>query len=91
MSEAKFTVDRVAEAIARVAVTQKTPDFHLQALAAIEAMREPTQEMLERGLMAGTNLTTSGPSYRLGVRNAGDRMADQWRGMVDEAIGKVDA
>jgi hypothetical protein len=47
MSEAKFMVDRVAEAIARVAVTQKTPNFHFQAIAAIEAMREPTDAMCD--------------------------------------------
>lgn len=45
MSEAKFMVDRVAEAIARVAVKQKVPDFHAMAVAAIEAMREPTEGM----------------------------------------------
>jgi hypothetical protein len=47
------------------------------ARVAIEAIREATGEMLEHGLMASTNLTTSNPSAR---------MADQWRAMIDAAL-----
>lgn len=58
---------------------------------AIEAMREPTQDMLESGLMAGTNLTTGQPSARLAARTAGERMADQWRAMIDAILAKTPA
>ncbi len=69
-----INADQLADALARVA---------------IPAMREPTQEMLESGLMAGTNLTTGQPSARFGARNAGERMADQWRAMIDAALAQV--
>jgi hypothetical protein len=71
MSEAKFMVDRVAEAIARVAVTQKTPNFHFQAIAAIEAMRELPGD--------------PGPRYNAGEysRRTQDAMVDDALGKVD--------
>lgn len=87
-------IDRVGGAL-NVKFMQDKVDlplgFNLRpyAIAAIEAMSEPTQEMLEAGLMAGTNLTTGQPSARLAARTAGERMADQWRAMIDAALGKL--
>lgn len=83
-------VDRVARAIDKASQPPGQKDYKAlmenAARAAIEVMREPMAEMLEAGLMAGTNLTTSGPSPRLAARTAGERMADQWRAMIDAAL-----
>lgn len=60
--------------------------YEMLARTAVEGLREPTETMLERGLMAGTNLTTGQPSARLAARSAGERMADQWKAMLKSIL-----
>ncbi len=81
MSEARFMVDRVAEAIARIAVTQKVPDFHTQAVAAMKAMREPTDEM---------KTCSDEVHWGYGCHTCGG-LKEGWQMMIDAALGKVDA
>jgi hypothetical protein len=81
MGEAKFIVDRVAEAIARAVIMQKTPNFHILALAAIEAMREPTVEVIE----ACTEYAYEGWGDPAVIATK------CWHAGIDAALGKVDA
>jgi hypothetical protein len=78
MAEAKFMIDRVAEAIARVAVRQKVPDFHSQAVAAVMAMREPILAMV------------FAPD-RSGSGDDGPDSAEIWQDMIDAAVTEVTA
>lgn len=83
-------IKRAAKAIDEASQPPGQMDYSIlmenAARAALQAIREPTQEMLEAGLMAGTNLTTGQPSARLAARTAGERMADQWRAMIDASL-----
>lgn len=83
-------LERVSKAIDAASQPPGQKDYKVLmencARAALEALREPTAEMVESGCMAGTNLTTGQPSARLGARTAGERMTDQWRAMIDAAL-----
>lgn len=68
MTEAKFMQDRVAEAIARAALAGE--DFGGQARAAIAAMREPTEAMVNNEQLPYS------PGEMLGY----------WQAMIDEAL-----
>ena len=71
-------IERVAEAIAAREALMYPSHFDAKALAraAIEAMREPTEEMV---------------SASYGPRWAENEIEDKWGRMIDAALGKVDA
>jgi hypothetical protein len=78
--------ERVAMAIADASEpwrlgqqTDAKAHYFALARAAIEAMREPTEEMLQCGF-------DTHQSWNLGDK---DDLAAAWRGMIDAAIGKL--
>lgn len=83
-------IDRVAEAMRLRAIERGHPIHpvmvrHL-AVAAIEAMREPTDAMCEAGYSAGTG--DWGGRYDNRRELARGRIAPGWQAMIDAALSR---